>query len=140
MADPVCTGVAASWCPRCGDCACRDEEGELRGEGLNHPDCPLHAPGSQHAEARWLLFCAKEAGHGEVCLWWGPNSCGYTTDLDAAGRYTDEDARRYSAASYGGSVVAVLAAELEERARRVVPLNTGDWNALRAYRERRPNG
>lgn len=44
-----CTGVAAGWCPRCGDCSCpRDEEGWLSGS-MNHPDCPLHAPSSDHA-------------------------------------------------------------------------------------------
>lgn len=53
MTEPACTGISAAWCPRCGDCACRDDEddeGELRGEGLNHPDCPLHNRTSTHAE------------------------------------------------------------------------------------------
>jgi len=47
---PACTGVSASWCPRCGDCECpRDEEtGELEGD-MNDAGCPLHAPSSTHA-------------------------------------------------------------------------------------------
>lgn len=28
----------------------------------------------------------------EVMLFWAPNRCGYTTDLDRAGRYTKEQA------------------------------------------------
>lgn len=48
---PTCTGIAAVWCPRCGDCSCpRAEDGEIEGEG---PDCPLHSVGSSHAEQEW---------------------------------------------------------------------------------------
>jgi hypothetical protein len=57
----VCTGVAASWCPRCGDCTCpREADGSFV---LEYPDgpggrsvqvyavaCPLHNPQSDHAE------------------------------------------------------------------------------------------
>lgn len=39
-----CEGVSAAWCPNCGDCICDREE------GMDHPDCPLHAPDSPHAE------------------------------------------------------------------------------------------
>ena len=46
MVPPACTGVTASWCPRCGDCSCaKDGHDEL-----NSPRCPLHAPSSPHAE------------------------------------------------------------------------------------------
>lgn len=47
---PECSGISASWCARCGDCACpRLESGEPEGD-LNDPECPLHAPDSTHAE------------------------------------------------------------------------------------------
>ena len=43
---PECTGLAASWCPVCGDCKCPDRElGDI-----NDPDCPLHNNSSDHAE------------------------------------------------------------------------------------------
>jgi predicted RNA-binding Zn-ribbon protein involved in translation (DUF1610 family) len=43
-----CTGVAASWCPVCGDCACpRQTTGERDGESAS---CPLHGPDSTHGE------------------------------------------------------------------------------------------
>jgi hypothetical protein len=46
-----CTGVAASWCPVCGDCGCaRDEDGELVDENVPNDECPLHGFRSQHAE------------------------------------------------------------------------------------------
>lgn len=35
-----CTGVAASWCPRCGDCTCEDD----------NVTCSLHGLSSKHAE------------------------------------------------------------------------------------------
>lgn len=43
-ASEPCTGLAASWCHRCGDCACPHPENELA-----DPCCPLHAPSSRHA-------------------------------------------------------------------------------------------
>ena len=45
---PQCTGLAARWCPRCGDCTCPEEEREVR--GLNSDACPLHALFTSHAE------------------------------------------------------------------------------------------
>lgn len=47
----LCTGIAASWCPVCGDCACpRTVDGErIDNEGAD--DCPLHAASSAHASA-----------------------------------------------------------------------------------------
>lgn len=42
---PGCTGVAASWCPRCGDCTCPDRGGYLPEYSSS---CPLHALDSPH--------------------------------------------------------------------------------------------
>jgi hypothetical protein len=44
---PQCTGLAASWCPVCGDCSCAHR---LDGERLDNPDCRLHGRDSIHAE------------------------------------------------------------------------------------------
>lgn len=41
----MCSGVAASWCPVCGDCECPDPE------DLNDDQCPLHSGTSPHAVA-----------------------------------------------------------------------------------------
>ena len=43
----ACTGVSASWCPRCGDCACPRFAGERQEED---PCCPLHGRDSNHGE------------------------------------------------------------------------------------------
>ncbi|HXQ77088.1 MAG TPA: hypothetical protein VN797_02720 [Gemmatimonadaceae bacterium] len=44
----LCTGLTASWCPRCGDCTCeRGHDGDCCFDGA---DCPLHRPESKHAE------------------------------------------------------------------------------------------
>lgn len=43
----LCTGIAASWCPNCGDCKCADEDGNR--DSMDNPDCPLHNRDSKHA-------------------------------------------------------------------------------------------
>jgi hypothetical protein len=44
----ACTGVAASWCPRCGDCSCPHlATGEREDQSES---CPLHGHHSAHAE------------------------------------------------------------------------------------------
>jgi hypothetical protein len=44
--EPVrCTGLSARWCPRCGNCTCRDPEGSL-----DDWDCPLHGEFSRHGD------------------------------------------------------------------------------------------
>ena len=45
---PECTGLTASWCPRCGDCECPRTRGFRL--SLDHPGCPLHGHDSDHAE------------------------------------------------------------------------------------------
>lgn len=40
----TCTGLTAAWCPRHGPCMCPEPETSLDG-----PECPLHAPDSNHA-------------------------------------------------------------------------------------------
>lgn len=57
-----CTGLTARWCPVHGACSCpRDGD-------LDSPSCPLHAPGSDHAEPRPApstparCACTHEAG------------------------------------------------------------------------------
>jgi hypothetical protein len=43
-----CEGLAAQWCPKCGDCICpEDDTGERT---LDRLDCPLHGAYSKHAE------------------------------------------------------------------------------------------
>ena len=44
--DASCTGPAATWCPRHGDCTCKNRE-----ESMDDFDCPLHSPTSDHADA-----------------------------------------------------------------------------------------
>lgn len=50
----ICTGVAARWCPICGDCSCPYDEAMGWGPGIfeepTDDDCPLHGFASDHAE------------------------------------------------------------------------------------------
>lgn len=82
----------------------------------------------------WLVLCAKEPGHGDLCLWWGPNRSGYTTRLDKAGRYTREEAERIKASS-GPSVVLVQPDGLKKTTAVRLDDVEGAWEAIRAYRE-----
>ena len=43
---------------------------------------------------RVFLIRTTKYESGTKALWWGPDECGYTTDLDAAGLYTAEDVAR----------------------------------------------
>lgn len=44
--EPVCTGIAATWCPVHGDCTCPwGDDNYFREE---NPACPLHGPSSTH--------------------------------------------------------------------------------------------
>lgn len=56
----ACTGIAASWCPNCGDCACPDRE-----RRMDDPACPLHATDSPHACWDMLLHRAELAQAAE---------------------------------------------------------------------------
>lgn len=54
--DSACTGLAASWCPVCGDCTCPEPcaEGENEAPTTYLEDapvsCPLHGSTSRHAD------------------------------------------------------------------------------------------
>lgn len=38
-----------------------------------------------------LFYVWKGGQHGDLALWWKPERCGYTTDLDKAGKYTRKE-------------------------------------------------
>lgn len=63
----ACSGVSATWCPRCGDCTCPADEDEAPVE-RNDPNCPLHSPSSPHAEKPKLCkWCPKNATAEGLC-------------------------------------------------------------------------
>lgn len=81
--------------------------------------------------ASWLIVSCKEPGVGETLLFWRPQGAGYTTDLDQAGRFTDEAVRRYC----GRSARAVRLADVEARATRAVPMLASDWAEIQRFRD-----
>jgi uncharacterized protein (TIGR02996 family) len=58
------SGVAASWCPNCGDCVCPDPE-----DRKDDPACPLHAPGTKHCRGDYLDRQLATLGERERELW-----------------------------------------------------------------------
>lgn len=45
-----CTGLAAAWCPKHGDCTCPVGDDGISRYALDHPSCPLHGLDSDHCE------------------------------------------------------------------------------------------
>jgi len=43
-------------------------------------------------EENKLYYIWEGSYIGDAMLWWGKNRCGYTADLDKAGKYTKEEA------------------------------------------------
>ena len=79
-----CTGVSASWCPVCGDCACPvDDRGEHVSTlnpgdyGKDDPACPLHARSSKHAEGP----CAHDMITRTRDLRWRCVQCGLVREV-----------------------------------------------------------
>lgn len=67
----------------------------------------------------FLVYSAKEEGHGEVYLWWKPNRSGYTRYVEEAGRYTPAEAAEIASMNRG-SVGAVPLDVVMEHASRVL--------------------
>jgi hypothetical protein len=82
----------------------------------------------------WLIVAAHLSTKGVTCFW-GPNHSGYTNDIDKAGRYSEDDAKKREVFSERMEV-AVPLAEAEALAFRAV----SDDHAHAWHRRRFPNG
>ena len=73
----------------------------------------------------YLILCIKNGRSRKIgrALWWGPNSSGYTTHLEEAGRYTKEEAERIASP---GENIAVPEEEALAKAVTVV-VDFGQW-------------
>lgn len=76
----------------------------------------------------WLIRDTRGNPDGLV-NWWGPNRCGYTTSLDDAGRYTEEDAKWQERSP--STDVAVPLERAMALSVRVVPVSLGTTASLR---------
>lgn len=58
----ACTGIAAGFCPVCGECSCPGADSRTLGQtvDLDDPLCPLHRHDSRHGE----LKCWPPNRHG----------------------------------------------------------------------------
>jgi uncharacterized protein (TIGR02996 family) len=78
--DNVCTGLTASWCPRCGDCLCVDRE-----RSMSDDHCPLHCATSGHARAEMLPYRMERLRDREGELW-ARHGWEWSTDIGPFGR------------------------------------------------------
>jgi hypothetical protein len=53
---------------------------------------------------KFLILNVRDSRRGNHLLWWAPEACGYTTDVAAAGRYEENEAkgRSYCEGGIGG--------------------------------------
>lgn len=74
--------------------------------------------------SRYLILC-KERANG-IAVWWRPDRRGYTNNVDAAGRYSKEEAD--SIAGIRGEDFPVPEKDIGETlfARRIVDVSDGD--------------
>lgn len=45
-------------------------------------------------ETLFYILCLERGPWGNEAVWWGPSNCGYYANLDAAGRYSEAEARK----------------------------------------------
>jgi hypothetical protein len=84
-----------------------------------------------------LILSLKHAG--SIATWWMPDCCGYTNNLEAAGRYTLKQTNEIcSPCGYDDSIpVPVSVAYTELRCRRIVDLGDAGNRALLDSLQRR---
>lgn len=82
----------------------------------------------------YLIFCKERSDDGVAC-WWRPGRTGYTTDVAAAGRYSQEEAEQISRGSRGEDFpVPEGAIGLSIHVRVIVDTNdNGNWKILKQF-------
>lgn len=71
----------------------------------------------------YLLF-SKPQTNG-IAMWWRPNAAGYTNDLNAAGRYSKEDAESHCCGAQGFVVAVEELAAYRLATRTIVDMGDG---------------
>jgi hypothetical protein len=62
----------------------------------------------------WLILSVKWSKGSEDLVWFKPDACGYTTDINQAGRYTREEAlQQHDLETHGNNAAVPLEAALE---------------------------
>lgn len=88
-------------------------------------DMESKTPQSAQASQNFYILSIKWT-NGDLCCWWGPKNCGYTTTLEDAGKYSAEeiaDHPRYY--NDGESTRAIPCGVVEARAKRTVRADLG---------------
>lgn len=84
--------------------------------------------------AQYYLLSLKHGYVGNSHQWWGPNSCGYTPNLDAAGVYSESEAREIQD---GFNTFAVPVAEARRASEPHVTRGMEKYKRLRAQARER---
>ncbi|PWW37361.1 MULTISPECIES: hypothetical protein [Paenibacillus] len=79
----------------------------------------------------YLLSLKWSAGKGKY-VWWGPDSSGYTEDLNKAGVYTEEDlAKRTRYYRNTGTYPVPVETVKQMITQTVVPTLSGNWDLMK---------
>ena len=69
----------------------------------------------------WLIYSARRSDSG-IAMFWRPNSAGYTPDINEAGRYSEDFAKRMQTLSHGEDAAVPESLIGQLHVRRVVDL------------------
>lgn len=81
-----------------------------------------------------FLILSKDKSQG-IAMWWRPESEGYTTDVDAAGRYSADESAKIARSGHGKDIrVPVSAIDRVVTTRRIVDIGDADnYSELMAF-------
>jgi len=81
----------------------------------------------------YIIVSFKHGSNGNLCFW-RPNNCGYTTDLQQAGRYTEEQVKANMNYYHDGDNVAIEESKLLQDFKVRVHLET-NYFKVRKYKK-----
>lgn len=76
---------------------------------------------------KYYLLSLKWSKHNYQYSWWGPNNSGYTTDIQTAGIYTEEEINN-NKSYYSNTSTMPIPVELVEKAKKIVAVPSLDCN------------
>ena len=81
-----------------------------------------------------FLILSKDRSQG-IATWWRPNGAGYTTDINAAGRYSAEDSLQIVSSGQGKDMrIPVSAIDCLVMTRRIVDIgDANNYSELMAF-------
>ncbi len=82
-------------------------------------------------EGPYLIYSIRYSpSSGGDCTWWKPNRCGYTTDVDKAGRYSAQEATLITDNNQSDTARAIPLSDVDPFASRCVRFSVVEGGQL----------